>query len=58
MGDMLNEYLLHPTLTEPHLPLIWQMVWIVVGCLFADAVHDYFSDMVSIRHDGGSVSVL
>lgn len=30
-------------------------LWIVFGCLFAGAVHDYFSGMLSIRHDGISV---
>ncbi|MCG6190495.1 carbon starvation CstA family protein [Maribellus maritimus] len=30
-------------------------VWIVFGCIFAGAVHDYFSGMLSIRHDGESV---
>lgn len=27
-------------------------VWIVLGCIFAGAVHDYLSGMLSIRHDG------
>ncbi|MGJ9384832.1 carbon starvation CstA family protein [Salipaludibacillus sp. CF4.18] len=27
-------------------------IWIVVGCIFAGAVHDYFSGMLSIRHNG------
>ncbi len=27
-------------------------IWIVVGCLFAGAVHDYFSGMLSLRHNG------
>lgn len=27
-------------------------IWIVVGCIFAGAVHDYFSGMVSLRHNG------
>ncbi len=31
------------------------MLWIVVGCIFAGAVHDYFSGMLSIRNDGASV---
>lgn len=30
-------------------------VWIVVGCIFMGAVHDYFSGMLSIRHDGMSL---
>ncbi len=31
-------------------------IWIVLGCIFAGAVHDYFSGMLSIRHKGTSVS--
>ncbi|WP_044895322.1 carbon starvation protein A [Bacillus alveayuensis] len=27
-------------------------VWIVIGCIFAGAVHDYFSGMLSLRHNG------
>ena len=27
-------------------------LWIVLGCIFAGAVHDYFSGMLSMRHDG------
>ncbi len=30
-------------------------IWIVFGCIFAGAVHDYFSGMLSIRHDGASI---
>jgi carbon starvation protein CstA len=30
--------------------------WIVFGCIFAGAVHDYFSGMLSLRNDGASVS--
>ncbi|MEA4825797.1 MAG: carbon starvation protein A [Clostridium sp.] len=30
-------------------------VWIVFGCIFAGAVHDYFSGMLSVRHDGASI---
>lgn len=30
-------------------------LWIVFGCIFAGAVHDYFTGMLSIRHDGASV---
>ena len=26
-------------------------VWIVIGCIFMGATHDYFSGMLSIRHD-------
>ncbi len=31
------------------------MLWIVLGCIFAGAVHDYFSGMLSIRNGGQSV---
>ena len=31
------------------------LVWIVFGCIFAGAVHDYFSGMLSVRHDGESI---
>lgn len=31
------------------------MLWIVLGCIFAGAVHDYFSGMLSIRNGGASV---
>ena len=30
-------------------------IWIVFGCIFAGAVHDYFSGMMSLRHDGKSI---
>lgn len=30
-------------------------LWIVFGCIFGGAVHDYFSGMLSIRHDGASI---
>ncbi|MDR0639780.1 MAG: carbon starvation protein A [Spirochaetaceae bacterium] len=30
--------------------------WIVFGCIFAGAVHDYMVGMLSIRNDGGSIS--
>ena len=30
-------------------------LWIVFGCIFAGAVHDYFCGMLSIRHDGASL---
>jgi carbon starvation protein CstA len=30
--------------------------WIVFGCIFAGAVHDYFSGMISLRNDGASIS--
>ena len=30
-------------------------LWIVIGCLFAGAVHDYFSGMLSIRNGGAGL---
>ena len=33
-------------------------LWIVFGCIFAGAVHDYLSGMLSIRHDGASLPTL
>ena len=30
-------------------------IWIVLGCIFGGAVHDYFSGMLSIRHNGASI---
>ncbi|CAM3810974.1 Inner membrane protein YjiY [Vibrio aerogenes CECT 7868] len=31
------------------------LLWIVIGSIFAGAVHDYFSGMLSIRNNGASV---
>ena len=31
------------------------LIWIVLGCIFGGAVHDYFSGMLSVRYDGQSV---
>lgn len=31
-------------------------LWIVFGCIFAGAVHDFFSGVLSMRHEGTSVS--
>ncbi|MUM78706.1 carbon starvation protein A [Pseudodesulfovibrio sp. F-1] len=31
------------------------LIWIVVGCIFAGAVHDYFSGMLSVRNNGASI---
>ncbi len=31
-------------------------LWIIFGCLFGGAVHDYFSGMISVRHDGMSIT--
>ena len=33
-------------------------LWIVFGCIFAGAVHDYFCGMLSMRHCGASISEL
>lgn len=33
-------------------------IWIVFGCIFMGAVHDYFSGMMSIRNDGKSLPEL
>lgn len=30
-------------------------IWIVLGSVFAGAVHDYFSGMLSVRHEGESI---
>ncbi|WP_298439831.1 carbon starvation protein A [uncultured Ferrimonas sp.] len=34
------------------------MLWIVFGCIFAGAVHDYFSGMLSVRNGGASVPTI
>ncbi len=31
------------------------LLWIVIGCIFAGAVHDYFAGMLSLRSNGESV---
>lgn len=31
------------------------LIWIVFGCIFGGAVHDYFSGMLSVRYNGQSV---
>ena len=33
-------------------------LWIVFGCIFAGAVHDYMSGMLSMRHEGSSLPEL
>lgn len=33
-------------------------IWIVLGCIFMGAVHDYFSGMLSIRNDGISLPMI
>ncbi len=30
-------------------------IWIVFGCIFAGATHDYLSGMLSVRHDGAGL---
>ena len=37
-------------------PIVY--LWIVFGCIFAGAVHDYYCGMISMRHNGASVSEL
>lgn len=34
------------------------MVWIVLGCIFAGGVHDYFAGMLSLRHGGAQFPAL
>ncbi len=31
------------------------LLWIVIGSIFGGAVHDYFSGMLSLRHEGRSI---
>lgn len=31
-------------------------LWIVFGCIFAGATHDYLSGMLSVRHDGATIA--
>ena len=33
-------------------------LWIVLGCIFAGAVHDYMSGMISVRHGGAGLPTL
>jgi len=33
-------------------------LWIVLGCIFAGAVHDYLSGMLSLRHNGAGLPAL
>ena len=33
-------------------------LWIVFGCIFAGAVHDFMSGMLSLRHDGANLPTL
>jgi carbon starvation protein CstA len=42
----------------PILGALWgpaALLWIVIGCIFAGAVHDYFAGMLSIRYNGANV---
>ncbi|OBQ50197.1 carbon starvation CstA family protein [Halodesulfovibrio spirochaetisodalis] len=34
------------------------LIWVVLGCIFGGAVHDYFSGMMSIRNEGKSLPEL
>ena len=34
------------------------MLWIVIGCIFAGAVHDYMCGMLSVRNSGASMPYL
>jgi len=34
----------------------WAYIWIVFGCIFAGAVHDYSAGMLSIRNNGANIS--
>ncbi|MBR1803292.1 MAG: carbon starvation protein A [Muribaculaceae bacterium] len=34
------------------------LLWIVLGCIFAGATHDYLSGMLSMRHDGAGLPSL
>lgn len=31
-------------------------LWIVLGCIFAGATHDFFAGMLSVRHKGATVA--
>ena len=33
-------------------------IWIIFGCIFGGAMHDYMSGMISMRHDGSSLPKL
>lgn len=34
------------------------MIWIVIGCIFAGAVHDYYCGMISVRNQGASIPAM
>ncbi len=36
----------------------WAYLWIVFGCIFAGAMHDYLSAMLSMRHGGANLPQL
>ncbi len=45
----------------PILGALWgpvAFVWIVIGGIFAGAVHDYFSGMISVRNNGAQLPVI
>lgn len=45
----------------PILGALWgpsALLWIVIGCIFAGAVHDYFAGMLSIRYHGANVPTI
>lgn len=31
-------------------------LWIIIGCIFAGAVHDFVAGYISLRHDGGTIA--
>lgn len=31
-------------------------LWIIFGCIFAGAVHDFVSGMISLKHEGGTIA--
>lgn len=31
-------------------------LWIIFGCIFAGATHDFVAGMISLRHDGGTIA--
>ena len=35
-------------------PIVY--LWIVLGCIFGGAIHDYYCGMISMRHNGASIS--
>ena len=47
------EGLAHPAAEHPS-----ALFWIVIGTIFAGAVHDYFSGMLSLRYNGANVPTI